>query len=178
MTQNELLTILEKRFNENTKFHPSHKWEEVLKRLDTKSLDSILQMELSGGKPDVVDLNNNSSEIIFVDTAIESPVGRRSLCYDQKALNDRKTNKPLDSAMNMANTMGVEILNEQEYRKLFSFGEFDLKTSSWILTPDNVRSLGGAYFCDYRYKTVFLYHNGADSYYSSRGFRGKLVVVF
>jgi len=176
MNKTELLVILEKRFNENTHLHPNHKWSDVLNRINDNNIKTLINMEQTGGEINVVDLYDDSSKIIFVDCSKESPDKRRSVCYDHEALNKRKTNKPNNSAINMANEIGSTILNELEYRKLQSFGDFDLKTSSWILTPKEIRDLGGAVFCDKRYNQTFLYHNGADSYYSSRAFRTKLEI--
>lgn len=133
-------------------------------------------MERTEGEPDVVGYDEKANEYIFYDCSAESPKGRRSICYDHQALEKRKENKPTDSAINMAQEMGIQILNEEEYRSLQKLGKFDTKTSSWILTPDNIRKLGGAIFSDFRYDTVFVYHNGADSYYAARGFRGSLRV--
>lgn len=173
-----LLETLKTRFHKNMKRHEELKWEDVLKRLNSNSekLYSLYIMEETEGEPDVIIFDKKSSEYTFVDCAAESPKGRRSICYDQVALNLRKENKPANSAMNMAMEMGVEILTEEEYRKLQTLGSFDLKTSSWVKTPDYIRALGGAIFCDNRFKTIFTYHNGAESYYAGRAFRGKLIV--
>jgi hypothetical protein len=171
-----LLEILKKRFEENTHRHPNIEWIEVEKRLQNNpnTFWTLLKMEETGGEPDIVELKLNSFS--FVDCAPESPSGRRSLCYDNEALESRKENKPKGSAIDMASKMGVEILNENEYRNLQKLGDFDTKTSSWIITPDSIRKLKGALFADYRYETVFIYHNGAESYYAARGFRGKIEV--
>jgi hypothetical protein len=174
----ELLEILRQRFEKNMSRHPGLKWEQVHSRLeaDQEGLWSLNEMEISGGEPDVVNVTSTKGEILFIDCSTESPKGRRSICYDQQALNSRKENKPANSAMNMAITMGIDLLTQEQYRQLQEFGNFDLKTSSWILTPDKIRNLGGALFCDRRYDHVFLYHNGAESYYAARGFRGILKI--
>lgn len=173
-----LLKILEARFRENSSRHKGLEWDKVLTKLQTNSekLDSLDQMEETDGEPDVIEFDKKTGEYIFVDCAAESPKGRRSLCYDHEALEKRKEHKPADSAVNMASEMGIEILDEEEYRHLQQLGKFDLKTSSWIKTPEAIRKLGGALFCDRRYDHVFTYHNGADSYYAARGFRGSLRV--
>jgi len=169
----ELIKTLRTRFAQNMKRHPGVDWDVVEAKLaaDSKKLATLAQMEETGGEPDVVVFGK---EITFCDCSPESPKGRVSLCYDDVALKARKEHKPKDSAMNMAETMGVEILDEEEYRYLQTRGEFDRKTSTWIQTPTNIRKLGGALFCDRRYDTVFTYHNGAESYYAGRGFRGKI----
>jgi len=174
----EILTVLKSRFDKNMKRHQGLEWENILIKLENKpdKLRSLYEMEKTGGEPDVIGYDEKMGEYIFVDCSPESPKGRRSVCYDRKALEERKNHKPQTSAMDMAMEMGIEILTEEEYRKLQELGEFDLKTSSWIKTPERIRKLGGALFCDRRYDTVFTYHNGADSYYSSRGFRGMLKV--
>ena len=174
----ELLKVLKPRFEKNMNRHKGLKWADVEAKLkaNPKKLWSLDEMELSGGEPDVVGYDKNAGEYIFYDCSAESPKGRRSICYDSEALESRKENKPKDSAMNMATEMGIEILTEQEYRDLQQLGEFDLKTSSWVKTPAEIRKLGGALFCDRRYDQVFLYHNGAESYYAARGFRGSLRV--
>jgi len=174
----ELFAKLKARFEKNMGRHRNQSWEAVQKRLldHPEKIATLQAMEISGGEPDVVDLEDKQGEITFVDCAPESPLGRRSTCYDQQALDDRKTMKPENSAMGMANAMGIELLTKDQYYKLQTFGHFDQKTSSWIMTPSIIRKLDGALFCDYRYDTVFTYHNGADSYYSSRGFRGLLRV--
>ena len=174
----DLLALLEARFEKNRKRHEDIDWGKVHARLakDAGKLWSLQEMERTGGEPDVIGRDEKTSEILFVDCAAESPKGRRSVCYDAAALAARKEHKPADSAMNMAKTMGIELLSEQEYRRLQQLGEFDTKTSSWVTTPARIRKLGGALFCDRRYDTVFLYHNGAESYYAARGFRGVLRV--
>lgn len=174
----ELVEILKNRFENNMNRHKGIKWEEVLSKLEsnTDKLWSLNEMELSGGEPDVVGIDSKTGEYIFFDCSAESPKGRRSVCYDHKALEARKKFPPENSAMNMAADMGIEILDENQYRELQNLGEFDTKTSSWIKTPDKIRDLGGAIFADYRFGTVFVYHNGADSYYAARGFRGSVRV--
>lgn len=174
--QEALLKVLKVRFKKNLSRHKNIKWEKVLAKLETKTekLWSINEMERTGGEPDVIGVDKKTGEFIFCDCSTESPKGRRSLCYDHKALKSRKEYKPKDSAMNMASAMGIEILTEEQYRNLQKLGEFDLKSSSWVKTPDEIRKLGGAVFCDRRYDTVFLYHNGAETYYAARGFRGLL----
>ena len=181
----ELLKTLKTRFEENlpagqagTSRHKNIKWNEVQAKLERnpEKLWSLNEMERTGGEPDVVGYDNKNGEYIFYDCSAESPAGRRSICYDAEALASRKEHKPKDNALDIASAMGIEILNEEQYRELQKLGEFDLKTSSWIKTPDNIRKLGGALFCDRRYDTVFVYHNGADSYYAARGFRGLLKV--
>ncbi len=173
-----LLITLEERFVENMSRHKGLDWPDVQKKLEAspKKLRSLNEMEQSGGEPDVVSYDQNTGEFIFYDCAKESPDGRRSLCYDRAALDSRKANKPVSSVMDAAAEMGIELLTEEEYFALQELGEFDLKTSSWLKTPDAVRELGGAIFGDRRYDRVFIYHNGADSYYSARGFRGSLRV--
>ena len=171
----KLLQTLEARFEKNMKRHKGIAWADVLARLeDSAALKTLGEMEATGGEPDVI--GRDKSHFIFCDCAPESPSGRRSTCYDPEALASRKENKPKDSAMGMAAAMGVEMLTEEQYRALQELGEFDLKTSSWVKTPADVRKLGGALFCDRRYGKVFLYHNGAESYYAARGFRGLLRV--
>lgn len=173
-----LLKVLQTRFEKHMNRHKGIKWEEVKAKLEANpnKLWSLDVMEETGGEPDVVGFDKKSGEYIFFDCSAESPKGRRSLCYDQEALESRKQHKPADSAVNVAASMGIELLTEEEYRNLQQLGEFDAKTSSWIKTPDEIRKLGGALFCDRRYNTVFLYHNGAESYYAARGFRGVLKV--
>ncbi|HZF54842.1 MAG TPA: DUF4256 domain-containing protein [Polyangiaceae bacterium] len=174
----ELLATLKDRFEKNMRRHKGVDWAKVRARLEgnPEKLWSLSEMERTGGEPDVVGLERKTGEYIFYDCSPESPKGRRSVCYDREALESRKEHKPKDSAMGMAAKMGVEILTEEHYRELQNVGEFDLKTSSWIATPPDIRELGGALFCDRRYNTVFLYHNGAESYYAARGFRGSLRV--
>jgi hypothetical protein len=176
--RDELISTLKTRFEKNMTRHKDLKWEKVKARLDAnpKKLWSINEMERTGGEPDVVGYDNKTGEYIFYDCSTESPAGRRSLCYDRAALDARKENKPKDNAVDVAVTMGIELLTEEQYRELQKLGNFDLKTSSWVKTPDNIRKLGGAIFCDRRYNTVFVYHNGAESYYAARGFRGVLKV--
>jgi hypothetical protein len=174
----ELLSILKTRFEKNMNRHLGIGWDKVHAKLEIKSekLMSLNKMEETGGEPDVVGIDSKTGEFIFIDCAAESPKGRRSICYDQEALDSRKEHKPKDSALGMAAKMGIEILTEEQYHELQKFGEFDTKTSSWVKTPPEIRKLGGALFCDRRYDHVFLYHNGAESYYASRGFRGSLKV--
>lgn len=174
----ELLKVLADRFEKNMKRHKGIEWANVQARLASlpAKLWSLDQMELSGGEPDVIDFDKQSGEYLFVDCAPESPKERRSFCYDRAALNSRKENKPKNSVIDMVEEMGVELLNEEQYRALQQLGEFDTKTSSWVKTPDDIRKLGGAIFCDRRYDTVFMYHNGAESYYAARGFRAMLRV--
>jgi len=174
----ELLTALKARFEKNMKRHKGLEWSKVEAKLEanTEKLWSLNEMETTGGEPDVVEFDKKTGEYVFYDCAAESPKGRRSLCYDREALNARKEHKPKDSAIDMANAIGVELLTEEQYRELQKLGEFDLKTSSWVQTPSEIRKLGGALYCDRRYGHVFLYHNGADSYYAARGFRGSLTV--
>lgn len=173
-----LLATLKARFEKNRGRHAKVEWGDVEKRLAAKpeKLRSLGEMERTGGEPDVVGRDGKSGEMLFVDCSAESPRGRRSVCYDPAALASRKEHKPADSALGMAAKIGVEILTEEQYRELQRLGEFDLKTSSWIATPPAVRELGGALFCDRRYDQVFTYHNGAESYYGARGFRGALKV--
>lgn len=174
----ELLRILKARFEKNMNFHKSIDWKEVQTKLEANpgKLWSLNEMERTGGEPDVVGYGNRTDEYVFYDCSPESPKGRRSLCYDREALESRKENKPENNAIEMAAAMGVEILTEDQYRELQKLGNFDMKTSSWVKTPANIRKLGGAIFCDYRYDTVFVYHNGAESYYAARGFRASLKV--
>lgn len=176
--QDELLKTLRTRFEKNMNHHKGIEWSKVHARLEgnASKLWTLYQMEQSGGEPNVVGQDKKSGEYIFYDCSSESPKGRRSLCYDRKALDARKEHKPADSAMEMAEAMGIEILNEEQYKELQQLGKFDLKTSSWVLTPPEIRKHGGAIFCDRRYDHVFTYHNGADSYYAARGFRGMLKV--
>jgi len=176
--QSALLQILKARFEKNSARHKGIDWTKVQAKLEASpdKLWSLNEMENSGGEPDVIGQDKKSGDYIFVDCAAETPAGRRSLCYDREALDSRKENKPKNSAIDMAEAMGVDILDEEQYRQLQSLGNFDTKTSSWIQTPAAIRKLGGAVFCDRRYNTVFLYHNGAESYYAARGFRGLLKV--
>lgn len=174
----ELLKTLKARFEKNMKRHKGLEWSKVEAKLvaSADKLSTLNEMEITGGEPDVVGVDKKTGEFIFVDCSAESPKGRRSLCFDPEALASRKEHKPEDSAVEMAGTIGITLLSEEEYRGLQQLGEFDLKTSSWIQTPEKIRKLGGALFCDRRYDTVFLYHNGAESYYAARGFRGSLRV--
>jgi Protein of unknown function (DUF4256) len=172
----ELLVALEVRFEKNMKRHKGLEWAKVQAKLTTEKIWSLNEMELTGGEPDVVGYDKKTEEYIFYDCSAESPKGRRSLCYDREALDSRKEHKPKDSAMDMAAAMGIELLTEEEYRALQELGEFDMKTSSWVQTPAAIRELGGAIFCDRRYNHVFMYHNGAESYYAARAFRGWLKV--
>jgi hypothetical protein len=174
----ELLRALKARFEKNMNRHEGLAWAEVGARLEANAekLWSLSEMERTGGEPDVVDHSKKTGEYIFYDCSPESPKGRRSLCYDREALDSRKENKPNGNAMDMAAAMGIELLTEEQYRELQNLGEFDTKTSSWVKTPPAVRKLGGALFCDRRFDTVFVYHNGAESYYAARAFRGSLRV--
>ena len=178
--QEELIIILKARFNSNMNRHPGLDWHDIQARLNTSGgkdkLWSLNEMERSGGEPDVVDYDKSTEEFVFYDCSSESPEGRRSLCYDRQALESRKKHKPENNVMDLAMHIGIEILSEEQYRALQKLGNFDTKTSSWIKTPPEIRKLGGALFCDRRYNTVFVYHNGAESYYASRGFRGLLKV--
>ncbi|EMO88967.1 DUF4256 domain-containing protein [Leptospira noguchii] len=174
----ELLNTLEDRFAKNMDRHKGLEWTKIKTKLETNSekLWSLNEMERTGGEPDVVAYDQKTDEYIFYDCSAESPKGRRSVCYDQEALKSRKEHKPKDNALDMATSMGIEILTEEQYRELQKFGKFDTKTSSWIKTPSDIRKLGGAIFADFRYGHVFVYHNGAESYYAVRGFRGSLRV--
>jgi hypothetical protein len=174
----ELLLALEVRFEKNMKRHKGLDWAKVYAKVtgNAEKMWSLNEMETTGGEPDIVGQDKNTGEYIFYDCSAESPKDRRSLCYDREALNSRKEHKPKNSAMDMAAAMGIELLTEEQYRELQRLGEFDLKTSSWVKTPPEIRKLGGAVFCDRRYDTVFFYHNGAESYYAARGFRGSLRV--
>jgi len=174
----ELLRTLKARFEKNMNRHKGLEWAQAQAKLEANAekLWSLSEMEKTGGEPDVVGLDKKTGEYIFYDCSPESPKGRRSLCYDGEALESRKENKPKDSAMNLAAAMGIELLTEEQYRELQKLGEFDTKTSSWVKTPSAIRKLGGALFCDRRFDTVFLYHNGAESYYAARAFRGSLRV--
>ncbi|MBS9522810.1 DUF4256 domain-containing protein [Litoribacter alkaliphilus] len=173
-----LLETLQKRFEMHPVRHPNVQWSEVLERLEAndEKLAILLQMERSEGEPDVVGSRTEEGTFIFMDCSPESPKGRRSVCYDRAALNSRKEHKPKNSAMDLCSEMGIEMLSEEDYRYLQKFGKFDLKTSSWVATPSPIRDLGGALFCDRRYNQVFLYHNGAESYYAARGVRGKVEI--
>jgi len=174
----ELLSVLKARFEKNMNRHKGLEWAKVQAKLEAnpEKLWSLDDMETTGGEPDVVGYDKKTGEYIFYDCSAESPKDRRSLCYDRKALEERKEHKPKNSAIDVAADMGIEILTEEQYRELQQLGEFDLKTSSWIITPLEIRKRGGALFCDRRYNHVFVYHNGADSYYAARGFRGSLRV--
>ncbi|MEX3744162.1 DUF4256 domain-containing protein [Lysinibacillus xylanilyticus] len=174
----ELLKTLKARFEKNMNRHKELEWAEVQAKLEanTEKLWSLNEMEGTGGEPDVVGHDQKTGEYIFYDCSAESPKGRRSVCYDREALESRKKHKPENNAIDMATAMGIELLTEEQYRELQILENFDMKTSSWVQTPANIRKLGGAIFCDYRYDTVFMYHNGADSYYAARGFRGSLRV--
>lgn len=174
----ELLRTLKTRFEKNMNRHKGFEWAEVQEKLEasTEKLWSLHEMERTGGEPDVVGHDNKTGEYIFYDCSAESPKGRRSVCYDHEALESRKQHKPENSAINMAAAMGIELLTEEQYRELQKLGNFDTKTSSWVKTPSEIRKLGGAIFADFRYGNVFVYHNGAESYYGARGFRGSLRV--
>ncbi|MBS1598148.1 MAG: DUF4256 domain-containing protein [Bacteroidetes bacterium] len=174
----ELLNVLKTRFEKNMNRHKDLSWTKVQAKLENnpEKLWSLNEMEITGGEPDVVAYDKKTDEYIFYDCAAESPKGRRSFCYDREALDSRKEFKPANNAIEMAAAIGIEILTEEQYRSLQQLGNFDTKTSSWIKTPADIRRLGGALFCDRRYNTVFLYHNGAESYYAARGFRGCLRV--
>jgi hypothetical protein len=174
--QQELLSILKIRFEKNMNRHTSMEWAKVEAKLQAnpEKLWSLNEMEITGGEPDIVAFDKSTGEYIFYDCAAESPKGRRSVCYDHEALEARKEHKPGNSAVEMARDMGIELLTEEQYRELQKLGKFDTKTSSWIKTPADIRKLGGAIFADFRYDTIFIYHNGAESYYAARGFRGAL----
>ncbi len=174
----ELLTTLKSRFEKNMDRHKGREWAKVQAKLEANAekLWSLNEMERTGGEPDVVGQDKKTGEYIFYDCSAESPKGRRSLCYDREALESRKEHKPKDNALGMAAAMGIEFLTEEQYRELQKLGAFDTTTSSWVKTPSDIRKLGGALFCDRRFETVFLYHNGAESYYAARGFRGALKV--
>jgi uncharacterized protein DUF4256 len=174
----ELLSALKARFEKNMNRHKGLEWAKVQTKLEANSerLWSLHEMETTGGEPDVIGHDKKTGEYVFCDCSVESPNGRRSVCYDPEALEARKEHKPKDSAVNMAAAMGIELLTEEQYRELQKLGEFDTKTSSWVQTPSEIRTRGGALFCDRRYDHVFVYHNGADSYYAARAFRGSLRV--
>ncbi len=174
----DLLETLKVRFEENMNRHRHLDWIKIQAKLEPKieKLSSLHQMERTGGEPDVVGHDKKTGEYVFYDCSVDSPRGRRSLCYDREALESRKEHKPQGSAVQMAAAMGIELLTEQQYRELQNLGEFDMKTSSWVQTPSDIRKAGGALFCDRRYGAVFIYHNGAESYYAARGFRGSLKV--
>lgn len=174
----ELLKTLKARFEQNMNRHKGMDWAKVQAKLETSpvALRSLHEMEKTGGEPDVIGYDKKTNQYILCDCSAESPKGRRSICYDAEALRSRKEHKPADSAMDMATAMGIELLTEEQYRELQKLGNFDTKTSSWIKTPSGIRKLGGALFCDRRYDTVFTYHNGAESYYAARGFRGSLII--
>ena len=174
----ELLKALKTRFEKNMNRHKGLEWAKVQAKLEANAdkLRSLSEMERTGGEPDVVEQDKKTGEYIFYDCSAESPKGRRSFCYDREALQSRKENKPKDTAVDAAAGMGIDLLTEEQYRKLQRLGEFDTKTSSWLHTPSKIRELGGAVFCDRRFDTVLLYHNGADSYFAARGFRGSLRV--
>lgn len=171
--QKELLNALESRFNSHMERHQNISFQDIADKLNDTQLTALYNMEATEGEPDVIEID---SELYFADCSKESPKGRRSVCYDRAALEARKKYKPENSAVDLAKEIGIDILTEKDYRQLQEFGDFDLKSSSWVKTPDEIRNLGGALFCDKRYNTVFLYHNGADSYYGARGFRGKLKI--
>jgi len=175
---NKLLKILELRFEKNINRHPNIKWEQVVEKLNNQpeKIWTLNEMEKTGGEPDVVEFDQKLNKYVFYDCSKETPIGRRNMCYDREALESRKNFKPNNNAVDVAKEFGIEILDEQEYKNLQKIGEFDLKTSSWINTPANIRNLGGALFADRRYDNVFIYHNGAESYYAVRGFRGKLII--
>ncbi len=174
----EILRVLKARFEKNANGHKDLEWPKVQAKLEANAekLWSLSEMERTGGEPDVVGHDKKAGAYIFYDCSAESPKGRRSLCYDREALDARKEHKPKGNAIDMAAAMGIELLTEEQYRELQKLGSFDTKTSSWVKTPSDIRKLGGAVFCDRRYDTVFLYHNGAESYYAARGFRGLLRV--
>lgn len=174
----ELLLLLKTRFEKNMNRHKDFEWTKIQAKLEahTEKLWSLYEMEKTAGEPDVIAYDQKTNEYIFCDCAAESPKARRSLCYDREALDKRKEFKPNDSAIDMAAAMGIELLSEEQYRELQQHGKFDTKTSSWLKTPSAIRELGGAIFGDYRYNTIFIYHNGAESYYAARGFRGLLRV--
>jgi len=176
--QEELFKILKARFEKNMNRHKGYEWATIKAKLQAnfEKQWTLHEMERTGGEPDVVGLDKKTGEYIFYDCSAESPAGRRSLCYDRQALESRKENKPKNNAIDMTAAMGIELLTEEQYRDLQKLGNFDTKTSSWVKTPVEIRNLGGAIFCDRRYNTVFVYHNGAESYYAARGFRGSVRV--
>lgn len=178
MSNSEILNVLKDRFERNMNRHKDLEWAKVEAKLEanTEKLLVLGEMESTGGEPDVVGYDETTGEYIFYDCSVESPKGRRSVCYDREALESRKQHKPENSAIDMAAAMGIELLTEEQYRELQSLGNFDMKTSSWLKTPSEIRKLGGAIFADFRYDNVFVYHNGAESYYGTRGFRGSLRV--
>ena len=176
MSNEELIEVLEKRFIKNKNLHENINWNDVFKRLTDEVLSSLRYMEETGGEPDVILYDKTTDKYVYCDTSVESPIGRRSFCYDIDALNSRKSNKPNSDIMTEAQKNNVKILNEEEYKYLQSIGDFDLKSTSWILTPVEIRKLGGALFGDKKYNRTFIYHNGAESYYSTRGFRALIKI--
>jgi hypothetical protein len=178
MDQESLLQTIKNRFDKNPNRHPNLNWYSIEKKLksNTKKLSALAKMEETGGEPDVIGYEKENDQYLFIDCAKETPAGRRSICYDYEAQESRKEHKPQNNAMDMANSIGIELLTEEQYRYLQTLGTFDAKTSSWIKTPEAIRTLGGALFADFRYNQVFIYHNGAQSYYAARGFRGILKV--
>lgn len=178
MNKEDIIDILENRFKKHAYRHENVSFEDVKSKVlnNQTYIKTLIKMEETGGEPDVVNLDHEKDQIVFIDCSKESPKQRRSVCYDHEALEARKKFPPKDSALHMAKEIGIELLDEKDYKSLQQYGPFDEATSSWVLTPKKIRDLGGALFCDYRYQTVFTYHNGADSYYGSRGFRGKLVI--
>ena len=176
MNNEELITTLEKRFMNNKKIHEDINWNDVLKRFTREVLESLRYMEQTGGEPDVIKYDKENNKYVYCDTSVESPIGRRSLCYDEEALNSRKSNKPVSNIMTEAKKNKVKVLDEEEYRYLQSLKDVDLKSSSWILTPTDIRKQGGALFGDKKYYRTFIYHNGAESYYSNRGFRVQIEI--
>jgi hypothetical protein len=176
--QTELINILKTRFEKNRNRHKNIEWEKVKEKLESEpdKLWSLFEMENTGGEPDVVRYDDKTGEYVFVDCSPETPAGRRNVCYDHQAIESRKEHKPKNSALGMAAEIGVELLTEEQYRELQNLGDFDTKTSSWILTPPEIRKSGGALFCDRRYNHVFVYHNGAESYYGARGFRCSITI--